>query len=71
MNCDLLFPAFVGSLFSIKQCQAKVSGDIFCSSAGFRDKTLYIKGQKMIKSVSGLILFVFLKYNCCFLLCML
>jgi len=43
---DLLFPAFVGSLFSIKPFQAKVNGNIFCSSSGFRHKTLYTKVQK-------------------------
>jgi len=39
VNCDLLFLAFVGSLFS-KYFQAKVNGNIFCSSSDFRDKTL-------------------------------
>ena len=31
-NCDLLFPVFAGSLFSIKHFQAKANGNIFCSS---------------------------------------
>jgi len=44
INCDLLFSAFVGSLFSIKYFQARVNGNIFSSSSEFRDKTLYIKG---------------------------
>jgi len=61
----------VGNLFSIQHFQAKVNGNIFCSSSAFRDKTLYIKGWKMSKSVSSLILFVFLKYNSCLLLYML
>ena len=42
MNCDLLFPAFIGSLFSIKHFQAKVNGSIFSSSSGFRNQILYI-----------------------------
>ena len=71
INCDLLFSAFVGSLFSIKYFQARVNGNIFSSSSEFRDKTLYIKGWKMSKSISGLILFVFLKYNSHLLLYML
>jgi len=46
MNCDLLFPAFVGTLFFVKHFQAKVNGDIFCSSFGFRDKILYYQRGK-------------------------
>jgi len=41
MNCNLLFPAFLSSLFSIKHFQAKVNDNIFCSGSGFRHKTLY------------------------------
>jgi len=70
VNCDLFFPAFVGSLFSIKHFQAKLNGNIFCSGSGFRDKILYIKGENE-QEVSSLILFVFLKYNSCLLLYML
>jgi len=55
MNCDLLFPAFVSSLFSIKHFQAKVNDNIFCSGSSFSNKTLYIK---MSESVSSLNLFV-------------
>jgi len=61
MNCDYCFRHFVGSLFSFQHFQAKVNGNILCSSSGFRDKTLYIKGWKMSQSVSTLILFVILK----------
>jgi len=64
---DLLFLAFVGSLCSIWHFQAKVNGNIFCYSSGFKNKP-YIKGWKMSKSVSNLILFVSLKYNGCLLL---
>ena len=46
MNCDLLFPAFVGSLFSIRHFQAEVNGDIFCSSSGFREKNLVYQWAK-------------------------
>jgi len=48
MNCDLLFPAFVSSLFSIMHFQAKVNDNIFCSGSGFRDKTLY-SGNRLIE----------------------
>jgi len=41
MNCDLLFPVFASSLFSIKHFQAKVNDNICYSGSGFRGKTLY------------------------------
>jgi len=40
INCDLLFPAFVGSLFSIQHFQAKGNRNIFCSSSGFMGQNL-------------------------------
>jgi len=47
-----LFPAFIGNLFSIKHFQAKVYGNIFSPSSGFRNKILYIcQRRKMSKSV--------------------
>jgi len=48
-------------LFPTKHFQAKVNDNIFCSGSGFRDKTMYIKGWKMSKSVSSSILFIFSK----------
>jgi len=48
MNRDLLFPAFVSSPFSVRHFQAEAKDNIFCSGAGFRDKTLY-SGNRLIE----------------------
>jgi len=40
MNCDLVFPIFVGSLFSMKHFQAKVNGNIL----------FWLQGQNLVLS---------------------
>jgi len=74
MNCGLLFPAFRRWPIFYSVFSSKKNGSIFCSSSGFRYKSLYIKWWKMSKSVSSLILSFFLKlrkHNSCLLFHML
>jgi len=52
MNCDLLFPAFIGTLFSIEHFQAKVYGNIFSpmvtylALASGTKSCIYVKEEK-------------------------
>jgi len=55
MNCDLLFPAFIGTLFSIEHFQAKVYGNIFSpmvtylALASGTKSCIYVKEEKWVR----------------------